>query len=757
MAYPADLSNLPANRTDWTGTPATAPDTAKITAATVNAIESAINAIEATLGLTPQGTIGTGTGATTVAARLAAIDTALANAGVADGSITAAKLAAAAVTAAKLATGAVGTTAIADGAVTAAKVAADVATQAELDAVSALLAGKLGTGPGAVGTSNLADGSVTAAKVAADVATQAELDAVAAVAAGKADGAATTAALAARAPLTAVTAALGTPSTATTGTLVAGQMALVDATSAAIARTLPAANTVAAGTVTGVKKIDSSGNAVTVSRAGSDTITGTATGQTSRALTLAGESVEFTSDGVSVWVITSTDTPSPALNATYVPWATLAGQPTQGVSTSSLPNWYKKLASDPTNAKIVFIGDSTSDEGVAETAAMYLRLRTTHTQPGEALEGMQSANFVSRGVNGITRATYFGTPSRIDTVVADAPHLIVYSLGINDARGGSIDAATLQAGITSDVNTLRTRLPNTDIVLRMPNSFTTDDVNGNGFVTPNTAPGAQAATDVIFNAYTALASTWSNVVLWDSQTDLFGRTCVARTTNYPYMMKDQLHPSQALGYPLIADRLAPVLGRPRSYIVREDPCVMSAARGALPYTFGDLVDRADSTTSVGTATSGQAWTTTVGTAGILGNRIYAPNSSLFRGVASAGVADGEFGITLSTFTSTDTEAGLAFRHQDGSNFMIFRGVSTGYELLRVFSGVTTLVSTRGPAPRNGDRIKVICRGSSMKCYVNNYLICNVTETNLLTGASFGFHGLGAGIRFALPYARRLAV
>lgn len=68
MAYPDGLTNLPANHTDYTGTPASAaPDTAKITAAVVNAVEAAINGLETTLGLTPQG------GSVDVAARLTAI------------------------------------------------------------------------------------------------------------------------------------------------------------------------------------------------------------------------------------------------------------------------------------------------------------------------------------------------------------------------------------------------------------------------------------------------------------------------------------------------------------------------------------------------------------------------------------------------------------------------------------------------------------------------------------------------------------
>lgn len=72
---------------------------------------------------------------------------------------------------------------------------------------------------------------------------------------------------------------------------------LVDATSGAVTFNLPAANSVPAGWEIRVEKIDSGANAVTVTRAGSDTIEGANT----VALSAQYNNVRLTSDGVGVW------------------------------------------------------------------------------------------------------------------------------------------------------------------------------------------------------------------------------------------------------------------------------------------------------------------------------------------------------------------------------------------------------------------------------------------------------------------------
>jgi hypothetical protein len=104
----------------------------------------------------------------------------------------------------------------------------------------------------------------------------------------------------------------GTPTTTATKTgnytAVAGQLVPCDTSGGAFTVTLPAANS--SGQMVIVRlKTTASGNAVTVARAGSDTINGALT---SIGLGLAGQALGLTSDGAGNWNIGG-DTSAPAL------------------------------------------------------------------------------------------------------------------------------------------------------------------------------------------------------------------------------------------------------------------------------------------------------------------------------------------------------------------------------------------------------------------------------------------------------------
>lgn len=155
-----------------------------------------------------------------------------------------------------------------------------------------------------------------------------------------------------------------TASVTLTGTLSAWTVTAVDCTAGAGARSLPAASSVAVGTAVCAKKADTSANPLTVSRAGSDLIYGTGAGATSKVLTLAGEAVEFVSNGVDKWTVRSSDTPSGVLASTYLTQA--SGTSTYGPAIGS-DAWLKLHAGGNLDALIT--GTITRDSNGAVTAA----------------------------------------------------------------------------------------------------------------------------------------------------------------------------------------------------------------------------------------------------------------------------------------------------------------------------------------------------------------------------------------------------
>jgi lysophospholipase L1-like esterase len=418
-----------------------------------------------------------------------------------------------------------------------------------------------------------------------------------------------------------------------------------------------------------------------------------------------------------------------------------ASELTSTFAQAGLARWRGKLAANPAAAKIVFVGDSTSDPSTA-ASAIAGQLRNVHALAGEGLSGMASANIIMQGHNGVELdawATYNSGQYPSDLKAA-APDLIVYSLGINTVRKGyaGTTSASLAASIKGQIDNIRADNPNADVVLRIPNPFTSDDVNANGWVTPNSS--AQAYTDMLRDAYLSLVGTWPNVVVWNAQDKIFGRTSKPMES-FGGLMYDQLHPSDA-GYRAIADSLASdLIGLPRRYSTpaAQEPVVdmFSASRGVPPYPLGDTVQRADSTTSPGNASSGQAYTVSAGTVGVIGNRLYTPANSNSRATVNAGISDGEFGVTFSTLDAAASTNGLVFRYQDASNYLVFRVSANYWTLDKIKAGALTNLASLGGASGSSAKLRVVASGSSIECYKGGTLLFTVTESDFQTATGVG--------------------
>lgn len=223
-----------------------------------------------------------------------------------------------------------------------------------------------------------------------------------------------------------------------------------------------------------------------------------------------------------------------------------------------LAQWF---ANGTANKKVAWIGDSTTLQlftGGAITTGGPSSVAVPARYAGEC-PGQTWYNF---GRNGGTLADFNADPATangLNAIIAAAPDLPIISYGINDVRQGATSSAQLAGMLETIVNALLTALPNCDIILRMPNSFTTNDVGSAGYVTTTglfsgmtVAEAAQAASAILRDAYRSLIGRWPNVAVYDSQKNVFPETCVASTATG--FMADQIHPN-VTGYRFVIDQL----------------------------------------------------------------------------------------------------------------------------------------------------------------------------------------------------------
>lgn len=224
-------------------------------------------------------------------------------------------------------------------------------------------------------------------------------------------------------------------------------------------------------------------------------------------------------------------------------------------SNGYFPGTLRQWSTNGTRGKTIAIcGDSTS-ESITGASAIYNEL-SRYQVAGGLLDGVTVTAY---GRTGMTAAAAISDTNAAGFLqcVASQPNVIVISFDINDGRVGATYASMLASNIAL-VNYIETNSPATDIVWRLPNVFTSDDVGGNGFVTPNSS--AQAYCNAIRSAGLALANIWPNLTILD-ESPIFGTVCLS-SSSWPLSayMSNQLHPSQA-GYQLIGDAIANLLGQ----------------------------------------------------------------------------------------------------------------------------------------------------------------------------------------------------
>jgi hypothetical protein len=160
------------------------------------------------------------------------------------------------------------------------------------------------------------------------------------------------------------------------------------------------------------------------------------------------------------------------------------------------------------------------------------------------------------------------------------------------------------------------------------------------------------------------------------------------------------------------------------------------------YFFTDNFNRADANTL------GSPWVP-------FGGSVWGISGNTATVIATGNVRDA---VLIQTFVSdisieatilNNTNNRIMFRATDNLNGYYFGAATSAYGLYKISGGgALTPIVSNNTIPVSGDKLKVIAKGSSIKCYLNGSLLFDVTESTFINGTK---HGLGGytitGLKF----------
>lgn len=159
--------------------------------------------------------------------------------------------------------------------------------------------------------------------------------------------------------------------------------------------------------------------------------------------------------------------------------------------------------------------------------------------------------------------------------------------------------------------------------------------------------------------------------------------------------------------------------------------IIKRVAGVNKIVVNDTFNRSNSTTTLGIDETGKAWDVLQGTWGIDGNAAYTTSTTGFsRAVINSEVSNCKITCTLKTINPISAATRIIFRSQDINNEWYLTTTTGGYEVGKRIAGSAGVQSSWGGTSTNGDIFKIFLEGSSIKIYLNESLIFNLTDSYL---------------------------
>ena len=160
-----------------------------------------------------------------------------------------------------------------------------------------------------------------------------------------------------------------------------------------------------------------------------------------------------------------------------------------------------------------------------------------------------------------------------------------------------------------------------------------------------------------------------------------------------------------------------------------------------PYTTTDDFTRADSSSSLGTATTGEVWTAHSGTWGISSNKAYCATRS-GDSVATINAARSDLTLEVSYTPGASSDSGIVFRATDNNNYLLcLCTVSSGISLWQRVAGTYTQLSNSGAGGSFtagvSYQVKVVAASTSIITYKDGVQTLSHTTSQFVTGTRVG--------------------